>query len=96
MHTGVECGILNTTFRGTCCPVIAYAVHFRRDRFMSRIETFFRAMAWFCLGVIAGFLLAPIKKGIDVSICSNNVGTDGFEFMDDDEDAWDDPDDGAL
>ena len=42
---------------------------------MSRTEVFFRAMAWTCLGVIIGFLLSPIKHGIDITIASNNEGT---------------------
>lgn len=61
---------------------------------MSKTEKLFRALAWFCLGAIVGFLLAPIKKGVDISICSNNVGTDGFTFFDDDdEDELDEMDD---
>lgn len=42
---------------------------------MSKTETFFRAMAWTCLGVIIGFLLSPIKHGVDITIASNNEGT---------------------
>lgn len=42
---------------------------------MGKTEIFFRAMAWTCLGVIIGFLLSPIKHGIDISIASNNEGT---------------------
>ena len=61
---------------------------------MSKTEKFFRALAWFGLGAMVGFLLAPIKKGVDISICSNNVGTDGFTFFDDDdEDELDEMDD---
>lgn len=54
---------------------------------MSKSEKFFRAMAWLCLGVVIGFLLAPIKRGIDVTIASNNDGTvfggDGMTLLDD-------------
>lgn len=53
---------------------------------MSKTEKFFRAMAWFFFGALIGFLLAPIKKGVDISICSNNVGTDDFDYYDDDDD----------
>ncbi len=68
---------------------------------MSKTEAFFRALAWFGLGMIAGFLLAPIKKGVDISICSHNVGSNGFTWFDDDEDAMEEAgneglDDGAL
>lgn len=59
---------------------------------MSKTGKFFCAMAWLCLGVIIGFLLAPIRKGVDISICSNNIGSDGFTFCDDDEEAWDELD----
>ena len=48
---------------------------------MSKTEKFFRALAWFGLGAMVGFLLAPIKKGVDISICSNNVGTDAFHSL---------------
>ncbi|MDO4173289.1 MAG: hypothetical protein Q4D42_00870 [Eubacteriales bacterium] len=42
---------------------------------MGKAETFFRAMAWLCLGVIIGFFIAPMKQGVNVSICSNNTDT---------------------
>lgn len=94
MHTGSECGILDITFRGAHCPVCADSHVVQEDRLMSKTEKFFRALAWFCLGAIVGFLLAPIKKGVDISICSNNVGADGFTFFDDDdEDELDEMDD---
>lgn len=59
---------------------------------MGRAGKFFFAMAWFFFGVMMGFLIAPIKRGvdIDVAIASNNTG-DGSEIpRDDDADAPDD------
>lgn len=60
---------------------------------MSKTEKFFRAMAWLCLGVIIGFFAAPIKKGIDIRICSNNTDTvfgNGDEDNGDEDDSDDD------
>ena len=42
---------------------------------MSRTGKFFFAMAWFGLGAIVGFMIAPIKQGMNISICSNNTDT---------------------
>ena len=59
---------------------------------MSKGNGFFRGMAMLCLGIVIGFLIAPIKQGIRVSIGSNNSGSKlmnefhGF----DDEDEFDD------
>ena len=59
---------------------------------MSQWNGFFRGMAMLCLGIVIGFLIAPIKQGIRVSIGSNNSGSKlmnefhGF----DDEDEFDD------
>lgn len=48
---------------------------------MTKTEAFFRAMAWFCLGALLGFLLAPIKRGVDIAICSNNTGAEDYAFL---------------
>lgn len=58
---------------------------------MGKTGKFFFAMAWFGFGVIMGFLIAPIKQGIDITIASNNV-VDGMDTLcdDDDEDEQDD------
>ncbi len=59
---------------------------------MSKTDSFFRAMAWLCLGVIIGFLIAPIKRGITCTICSyNNVGAEEYDFLGEEED-MDEPD----
>ena len=42
---------------------------------MSKWNGFFRGMAMLCLGIVIGFLIAPIKQGIRVSIGSNNSGS---------------------
>lgn len=56
---------------------------------MKNTESFFHAMAWFCMGMVVGFLMAPIKKGVDIAICSHNVGAEDYAFLkengDDDE-----------
>lgn len=59
---------------------------------MSRTAKFFFAMAWLLLGVVIGFLTAPIRKGVDITIASNNVGTDALTFCGDDDDDEDDDD----
>lgn len=57
---------------------------------MGKAGKFFFAMAWFCLGMVIGFLIAPIKQGVDVTIASNNM-VDGLDALcDDDEDEQDD------
>ncbi|MDO4286168.1 MAG: hypothetical protein Q4C40_00420 [Eubacteriales bacterium] len=54
---------------------------------MGKAEKFFRAMAWLCLGIIIGFFIAPMKEGVNVSICSNNTDTAfGCDGGEDDED----------
>lgn len=57
---------------------------------MSRSEKFFRAMAWLCFGVLVGIFLAPVKNGLNISICSNNqnskFGDDSMDIGDEDED----------
>ena len=58
---------------------------------MSRAGKFFFAMAWFGLGAIVGFMIAPIKQGMNISICSNNTDT-AFGCGDDDAEAIDDED----
>lgn len=58
---------------------------------MKNAEGFFRAMAWLCLGMVLGFLLAPIKRGITMSICSDNVGAEHYDFLQTQK--KDDPDD---
>lgn len=42
---------------------------------MDKMDRFFRAMAWLCFGALLGILIAPVKNGFHLSICSNNVGT---------------------
>lgn len=75
---------------------------------MGKTGKFFFAMAWFCFGMIIGFLIAPIKHGVDVTIASNNRmdgdvtvasndmvdGLDGW--CDDEEDAEDEGTDDVL
>lgn len=57
---------------------------------MGKAGKFFFAMAWFCLGMVMGFLIAPIKQGVNISIASNNM-VDGADVLcDDDEDEQDD------
>lgn len=57
---------------------------------MGKTGKFFFAMAWFCLGMVIGFLIAPIKQGVDIMIASNNM-VDGVDALcDDDEDEQDD------
>ncbi len=63
---------------------------------MSKTEKFFRAMAWLFLGVVIGFLIAPIKGGTNVTIASNNVGADSFDFSSDDDNDDGDGDDGVA
>ncbi|MDD6611418.1 MAG: hypothetical protein PUE91_04370 [Clostridiales bacterium] len=63
---------------------------------MSKTEKFFRAMAWLCLGVIIGFFAAPIKKGIDIRICSNNTDTVFGNGDEDGEDEADEPEELIL
>lgn len=69
---------------------------------MKKIDRFFRGMALICLGIIIGFLVSPIKKGIRVTIGSynsdselmNEYGTlddDDFEMLEED-DFDDEPD----
>ena len=58
---------------------------------MNKADRFFRGLALVCVGVILGFLLAPIKKGIRVTIGSNNRGSDVMNEYGADED-WDDED----
>lgn len=58
---------------------------------MNKADRFFRGLALVCVGVIVGFLLAPIKKGIRVTIGSNNHGSDVMNEYGMDED-WDDED----
>lgn len=41
---------------------------------MSKLDRFFRDMAFLCLGIILGFVCAPIRKGINITIASNNTG----------------------
>lgn len=60
---------------------------------MNKADRFFRGLALVCVGVILGFLLAPIKKGIRVTIGSNNRGSDVMNEYGTDED-WDDEDEG--
>lgn len=55
---------------------------------MNRSERFFRSMAMLCLGIIIGFLISPIKKGIRVTIGSGNTGSKVMNETD-----WDDMDD---
>ncbi len=63
---------------------------------MNKADRFFRGLALVCVGVILGFLLAPIKKGIRVTIGSNNRGSDVMNEYGADEDwydeEWDDED----
>lgn len=56
---------------------------------MGKTGKLFFAMAWFCLGMVIGFLIAPIKQGVDVTIASNNM-VDGMDVLCDDEDEQDD------
>lgn len=56
---------------------------------MGKTGKFFFAMAWFCLGMVIGFLIAPMKQGVNVTIASNNM-VDGMDVLCDDEDEQDD------
>ncbi len=56
---------------------------------MNKAERFFRDLALVCVGVILGFLLAPIKEGIRVTIGSNNRSSEVMNEYDTDED-WED------
>lgn len=47
-------------------------------------------MAMLCLGVIIGFLISPIKKGVRVSIGSNNQNSRLMNQGDDLDDWYDD------
>ncbi|MDO5783615.1 MAG: hypothetical protein Q4P20_00975 [Eubacteriales bacterium] len=63
---------------------------------MGKAGKFFFAMAWFCFGVIMGFLIAPIKQGVDITIASNNM-VEGLDvWCDDEEDALDEQEDDVL
>lgn len=69
---------------------------------MRKVDRFFRGMAMFCLGIVVGFLIAPIKKGINVSIGNNNCDSqlmnafDGDYFVDDDDFEEDEDYDGPF
>lgn len=41
---------------------------------MSKLDRFFRDMAFLFLGIMVGFLCAPIRKGVNITIASNNTG----------------------
>ena len=43
---------------------------------MSKLDRFFRDMAFLCMGIIIGFLCAPVRKGINITIASNNSDRD--------------------
>ncbi len=58
---------------------------------MNKAERFFRGLALISVGIILGFLLAPIKKGIQVTIGSNNTGSELMNQYGWDDD-WDDED----
>ncbi len=61
---------------------------------MSKLDRFFRGMAMLCLGVIIGFLIAPIKKGIRISIGSGNTDSSVMnQGFDEEEDLYDEDDD---
>ena len=57
---------------------------------MSKSEKFFYAMAWLFFGVVIGFFVSPIKKGIDITIASHNSGSDALAFYGGDEEDFDD------
>lgn len=59
---------------------------------MSRLDRFFRDMAFLCLGIIVGFLCAPVRKGINIAIASNNTGEGACRIADPDEPEEDDAD----
>ncbi|MGM9648935.1 MAG: hypothetical protein ACI3XY_03075 [Butyricicoccaceae bacterium] len=47
---------------------------------MSKLDRFFRDMAFLCMGIIIGFLCAPVRKGINITIASNNTGRDALRL----------------
>ena len=47
---------------------------------MSKLDRFFRDMAFLCMGIIIGFLCAPVRKGINITIASNNTGNDALRL----------------
>lgn len=60
------------------------------------VSYFWKGLALFLLGVIVGFLFAPLKKGVNIGN-NNNIVSDDDEDDDDDYEYWDeyedDPDD---
>lgn len=66
---------------------------------MSKWNGFFRGMAMLCLGMVIGFLISPIKQGIQISIGNNNRGSrlmnqsSGFDDEDEFDEEYMDEDD---